>query len=102
VTNGEAFIAASQDPSVWLEFTRLQNLLALPHDVLTDPAFVARVRTVLARGERQDPVAGPGHDDLAALAAAAVRRAGSTEPTTAEATGTAGMAGPGATTVEGS
>jgi 2-polyprenyl-6-methoxyphenol hydroxylase-like FAD-dependent oxidoreductase len=76
VTNGEAFTAAGRDPQVWHAFTRLQNLLAMPADVLADPAFVARVRQVLATGRPAPPPTAPSHDDLVGIAADAVAGAG--------------------------
>ncbi|WP_232303798.1 FAD-dependent monooxygenase [Pseudofrankia sp. DC12] len=76
VTNGEAFLAAARDPVVWQAFTRLQNLLALPSEVLADPGIVARVRAVQASGWRPAPAAGPSHADLVATAEAALARAG--------------------------
>ncbi|MBL7522702.1 FAD-dependent monooxygenase [Frankia sp. CNm7] len=76
VTNGEAFLASGRDPLVWHAFTRLQNLLATPADLLADPAFVARVRAVQASGWRPDPVPGPSRDELLATAHAALAPAG--------------------------
>jgi flavin-dependent dehydrogenase len=75
VLNGEAYLAAQRDPVVWHRFTRLQNLLAVPSDVLGDPAFVARVRAVLATGWRPGPSAAPDHDGLVALCDEAVAQA---------------------------
>jgi 2-polyprenyl-6-methoxyphenol hydroxylase-like FAD-dependent oxidoreductase len=72
VTNGEAFLAAARDPVVWHAFTRLQNLLALPADVLADPAVTARVRAVQASGWRPAAMPGPSHDELVTLASAAL------------------------------
>jgi hypothetical protein len=72
VTNGEAFLAAGRDPVVWHAFTRLQNLLAMPADLLTDPDFVTRVRAVQASGWRPPQVTGPSHDELVAIARAAL------------------------------
>jgi flavin-dependent dehydrogenase len=79
VTNGEAFLAAARDPVVWHAFTRLQNLLALPSDVLADPEIVARVRAVQASGWRPAPAPGPSHADLVATAGAALARAGGSQ-----------------------
>ncbi|WP_018500586.1 FAD-dependent oxidoreductase [Parafrankia discariae] len=80
VTNGEAYLAARRDPGIWHRFTRLQNLLATPSDVLGEPGFAARVREVLATGWRPAGVPGPGHDDLVGLAADALARVGAPEP----------------------
>jgi flavin-dependent dehydrogenase len=44
VSNREARAAADTDPAIWRRFTRLQNLLARPDDLLTDASFVRRVR----------------------------------------------------------
>ncbi|WP_041259825.1 FAD-dependent oxidoreductase [Pseudofrankia inefficax] len=79
VTNGEAFLASARDPVVWHAFTRLQNLLALPSDVLADPGIVARVRAVQASGWRPVPAPGPSHADLVATAGAALARAGGSQ-----------------------
>lgn len=76
MTNGEAFLAAGRDPVVWHAFTRLQNLLAMPADLLTDPDFVARVRAVQASGWRPPQVTGPSHDELVAIARAALIQPG--------------------------
>jgi 2-polyprenyl-6-methoxyphenol hydroxylase-like FAD-dependent oxidoreductase len=67
ITNGEAYVAAQHDPIVWHAFTRLQQLLAQPGEVLADPAIVARVREVQARGLGLPPLDAPSHDDLADL-----------------------------------
>jgi flavin-dependent dehydrogenase len=75
VTNGEMFLAATRDPVVWHAFTRLQNLLAMPADVLADPGIVARVRAVQASGWRPAPTPGPSHADLVATAQTALARA---------------------------
>ncbi len=72
VTNGEAYVAAQHDPVVWHAFTRLQQLLATPDEVLTDPDVVGRVRSVQARGLGLPRLAGPSHEDLADLLVQAV------------------------------
>lgn len=69
VSNGECYTAGLRDPLVWAAFTRLQNVLALPGDVLADPAVVAATRAVLDSGWRPDPLPGPDHAMLAALVA---------------------------------
>ncbi len=72
LANGEAYVAAQHDAYAWRRFTRLQQLLERPDDVLADPRMVARVRAVQARGAGGVPRgAAPDHDDLAALLAAA-------------------------------
>jgi hypothetical protein len=71
VSNGEAYLASNRDPAVWHSFTRLQNLLATPAEVLGDPEFAARVRAVLATGWSPPRTAAPSHDDLVAVAAEA-------------------------------
>ncbi|EFC80616.1 NAD(P)/FAD-dependent oxidoreductase [Parafrankia sp. EUN1f] len=76
VTNGEAYLAARRDPWVWDRFTRLQNALLPPSAVLTDSAFVARVRDVLATGWRPDPVPGPSHGELMGIATEALAQEG--------------------------
>lgn len=77
LTNGELYAAAQVDPHTWHAFTRLQNLLAQPDDVLGDPDLVAHVRGLPAGA--LPPPDGPDHDELAALLAAhagTVRRRG--------------------------
>ncbi|MDT3439794.1 MULTISPECIES: NAD(P)-binding protein [unclassified Pseudofrankia] len=76
VTNSEAFLAAGRDPVIWHAFARLQNLLAMPADLLAHPDFVARVRAVQASGWHPPQVAGPSHDELVATAQAALARSG--------------------------
>ncbi|MCK9926548.1 NAD(P)-binding protein [Frankia sp. Mgl5] len=80
VTNGEAYLAARRDPEIWHRFTRLQNLLATPSDVLGESGFAARVREILATGWRPAGVPGPSHDDLVGLATDALARVGAPEP----------------------
>ncbi|MBX6389470.1 MAG: FAD-dependent oxidoreductase [Frankia sp.] len=75
VSNGEAFRAAHHDPVVWHAFTRLQNLLAMPADVLANPDIVARVRAVQAAGHPAGPVPGPSRDELLAIAVDALAAA---------------------------
>jgi 2-polyprenyl-6-methoxyphenol hydroxylase-like FAD-dependent oxidoreductase len=45
LTNGELYGAAQFDPVLWRAFTRMQNLLVTPDEVLADPAIVHAVRT---------------------------------------------------------
>jgi hypothetical protein len=68
VSNGEAFTAAHRDPTVWLAFTRLQNVLELPRDILDDPAIVRRVRAVLFSGWKLPRQAAPSRDELIDIA----------------------------------
>ena len=70
VCNGEAYGAAQHDAYVWRRFSRLQQLLDQPADVLADRQVVARVRAVQARGWTAPSLAGPSHDDLVELIAA--------------------------------
>jgi 2-polyprenyl-6-methoxyphenol hydroxylase-like FAD-dependent oxidoreductase len=71
LANGEANLAAQRDPTAWRAFTRLQNTLARPDEVLDDPALAETVARVRASGWSPPPPAAPGHDDLVALARAA-------------------------------
>jgi flavin-dependent dehydrogenase len=64
LTNGEAFAAARHDAYVWRRFTRLQQLLEKPDDVLADPRVVARVRAVQASRVRTPGLDGPTHPEL--------------------------------------
>ncbi|MDD9371038.1 MAG: hypothetical protein PV358_13045, partial [Acidimicrobiales bacterium] len=45
LSNGELYGAAQSDPELWRAFTRLQNMLHLPEEVLGDAAIVRAVRT---------------------------------------------------------
>jgi len=77
VSNAEASLAAQRDPVVWSAFTALQNLLALPDEVLADPEVVRRTRAVLDSGWRPAPVgAAPGRDELVEIVSAAAAEAG--------------------------
>jgi flavin-dependent dehydrogenase len=71
VTNAEANLAAQRDPVVWRAFTRAQQLLELPADVLEDPDIVARTRAVMAGNWRPPALSAPSHDELVAMAAEA-------------------------------
>lgn len=80
ITNGEAWTAAHHDRDVWSRFTRLQQLLLAPEDVLADSDTVDRVRRVQERGLGLPRLVGPTHSELAqilALTAPASRRVGS-------------------------
>jgi hypothetical protein len=65
--NGEAYLAAQHDAYVWRRFTRLQQLLDRPADVLADRRVVARVRAVQAARPPSPPLDGPTHTELVAL-----------------------------------
>jgi flavin-dependent dehydrogenase len=71
LTNGEAYLAAQRDPAAWRSFTRLQNALVLPADVLDDPTMAEAVGLVRASGWSPAPSAAPDHDELVALITAA-------------------------------
>jgi hypothetical protein len=71
LTNGEAFAAAQHDAYVWRRFTRLQQLLERPADVLADRRVVARVRAVQAASRRGAAAPGPSHDELVGIVAGA-------------------------------
>jgi 2-polyprenyl-6-methoxyphenol hydroxylase-like FAD-dependent oxidoreductase len=67
VCNGETFGAAQHDAYVWRRFTRLQQLLDQPDDVLGDPRVVARVRAVQASGVVTEALDGPTRGELVDL-----------------------------------
>jgi flavin-dependent dehydrogenase len=71
VSNGAAYLAAQRDATVWRAFTRLQNALALPSEVLADPGVSAAVDQVHASGWRPPPSEAPDHDELVAIVRAA-------------------------------
>lgn len=68
LSNGELYGAAQADPGLWRTFTRLQNMLHLPDEVLGDPAVVAPVRT--RPHPPAAPVEAPSRDELLARVAA--------------------------------
>ena len=70
LSNGETYAAARHDAYVWRRFTRLQQLLDRPDDVLADPRVVARVRAVQAARLSTPALDGPTHDELVELIAA--------------------------------
>lgn len=70
VTNAAAYIAAQSDTTVWRRFTRLQQMLHMPADVLEDPDIVARTWAVLGSGRRPPTLPAPTHAELFAVAAA--------------------------------
>lgn len=74
VASGEAYLAAQRDPTAWRRFTRLQNAIELPAEVLADDAVVGAVRAVQASGWRPAAVDAPDHDDLLERARAATAR----------------------------
>jgi 2-polyprenyl-6-methoxyphenol hydroxylase-like FAD-dependent oxidoreductase len=64
VCNGETYGAAQHDAYVWRRFTRLQQLLDQPDDVLGDKRVVARVRAVQASGAVSEALEGPTRGEL--------------------------------------
>ncbi|HEX5944912.1 MAG TPA: hypothetical protein VFY82_01485 [Acidimicrobiales bacterium] len=74
LTNGELYAAAQSDPELWRTFSRLQNMLHLPAEVLADAATVTAVRD----GTFPSPpgVDAPSRPELLALAAGADARPG--------------------------
>lgn len=72
LSNGELHLAAQRHPGAWRAFTRLQNALDRPGQVLDDPRVAEQVAVVAATGWRPPPLAAPDHDELVALARAAV------------------------------
>jgi flavin-dependent dehydrogenase len=72
VSNGDAYLAAQRDPGAWRLFTRLQNSLARPDEVLDDPRLVEAVARVRASGWSPPRHEAPTHDDLVELARKAV------------------------------
>lgn len=75
VSNGEAYLASQRDREAWRAFTRLQNAIALPDEVLADEGLAAAVSRVAESGWRPPPAVAPNHDELVAIArqAAGVR-----------------------------
>lgn len=71
VSSGEAYLAAQRSAGAWRRFTRLQNAVELPVEVLADDEVVGAVREVAASGWRPAGVEAPGHDELVELARAA-------------------------------
>ena len=71
VSNGDAAVAAQRDGDAWRAFTRLQNVLARPDEVLGDPAMAAAIARVNRSGWRPTPIQAPDHDELVAIAAGA-------------------------------
>ncbi|MTV25493.1 FAD-dependent oxidoreductase [Nitriliruptoraceae bacterium ZYF776] len=69
VDNGGAYVAAQHDPVVWRAFTRLQQLLVDPVDVLDDEDVAARVTAVREAGLGLPPHVAPDHGELATLLA---------------------------------
>jgi 2-polyprenyl-6-methoxyphenol hydroxylase-like FAD-dependent oxidoreductase len=65
LTNGELYGAAQFDPVLWRAFSRMQNLLARPAEVLADPAIVAAVRD--GRRPALPPMVAPTRDELIEL-----------------------------------
>ncbi len=75
VSNGAAWTAGHHDPVVWLAFARLQQLLALPAEVLEDPDVVQRVRSVQQQGLGLPAHPAPSHRDMCGLVVDATRPA---------------------------
>lgn len=71
ISNSEAYVAAQHDAYAWRRFTRLQQLLERPDEVLADPRMVARVRAVQATGRGLPGHDAPDHDGLVDVLAAA-------------------------------
>jgi 2-polyprenyl-6-methoxyphenol hydroxylase-like FAD-dependent oxidoreductase len=69
VCNGETYGAAQHDAYVWRRFSRLQQLLDQPEEVLGDPRVVARVRAVQASGVVTEALEGPNRGELIELLA---------------------------------
>lgn len=67
VSNAAAYAASHHDAQVWRRFTRLQQLLAAPGEVLRDPDVVARVHATRQAGLRVPAYTAPSHDELARL-----------------------------------
>ncbi|HET6952778.1 MAG TPA: FAD-dependent oxidoreductase [Acidimicrobiales bacterium] len=64
LSNGETYLAARHDAYVWRRFTRLQQLVERPDDVLADARVRARVRAVQAAAPIAAPLVGPSRSDL--------------------------------------
>ena len=66
------FVAAQTDPVIGRAFARFFNLLALPHEMMSDPKIMARIADVMANPEKYpvpDAPDGPSRREvLAALA----------------------------------
>ncbi len=71
LTNGEVYLAAQHDAYVWRRFTRLQQVLERPDDVLADRQVLARVRAVQAARLPGPGMDGPTRDELVELLAGA-------------------------------
>ena len=64
------FLAAATDPIIGRAFARFFNLLALPHEMMSDPVVMARVTEVMAHPEKfpvPEQVGPSRHELLAAL-----------------------------------
>jgi len=71
VSNGEAYVASQRHGDAWREFTRLQNALLLPQEVLGGDSLAAAVAYVGRSGWRPPANEAPDHDELVAIAATA-------------------------------
>ena len=70
--NRQAAAAAQRDPDVWLAFTQAQQLLRPADTVLANPEIVRRSLELRASGWTPPSLDAPSHDELVALAGAAV------------------------------
>jgi 2-polyprenyl-6-methoxyphenol hydroxylase-like FAD-dependent oxidoreductase len=68
LSNGQAYLAAQCDAQAWLAFTRLQNALDRPCEVLEDIQLVLTHRQVEVSGWRPSGSEAPDHDELVAIA----------------------------------
>jgi 2-polyprenyl-6-methoxyphenol hydroxylase-like FAD-dependent oxidoreductase len=73
LTNGQAYLAAQRDGGAWRSFTRLQNGLVPPEDVLDDHALSATVASIRASGWTPPRHEAPDHDELIAQATRSTR-----------------------------
>lgn len=67
LSNGETYVASHHDAYVWRRFTRLQQLLETPDEVLADRRVIARVRAVQAAGKGLTGSAAPTRPELIEL-----------------------------------
>lgn len=70
--NGDLAYAAQRDQEAWRAFTRVQNTLAAPADVLHDPEVVRIVAELRATGWAPTGSEAPGHDELVEVARSAI------------------------------
>jgi hypothetical protein len=63
------FVAAQTDPVIGRAFARFFNLLALPHEMMSDPVIMAKIADVMANPENYpvpDAPVGPSRRELLA------------------------------------